>query len=203
MEPERDTVKVPVPEASDAFGADAEAVTTGRAPFESSNAPKSGAAPVKAPAETVSPSHVGETVELRLSASPAYEVGRPSMAAVTISDDDSPRPELSVAATAPTASEAGSEPGIFTITRTGSTAAALVVRYTLGGEAVNGADYALLGLSVRIPAGASSVDVAIVPVDDAVADEEEVSLTLVASPAYVLGARSGATLTINDNDGGK
>ena len=97
-------------------------------------------------------------------------------------------------------SEAETEPGEFTITRTGPTAAALAVRYALGGEAVNGVDYAALDGALTIPAGASSARVKIVPVDDKVADEEEVSLVLVAGPAYALGARSGATLTINDDD---
>ena len=49
--------------------------------------------------------------------------------------------------------------GGFTITRTGSTAAALPVTYSLGGTATNGTDYNQLPGSVTIPAGQSSVTV--------------------------------------------
>lgn len=141
-----------------------------------------------------------ETVELALTPGPAYALGNPSTASVAIADDDTKLPEVAVAATDATASEAGAEPGVFTITRTGPLTDALVVRYVLGGEARSGVDYAAPGGRVTIPAGAAGADVRIVPIDDAVADEEEVVLTLVASPEYVIGARSGATLTINDDD---
>ena len=50
-------------------------------------------------------------------------------------------PTITVAATTPNASEAGPTSGTFRVTRTGSTAAALKVNYTVGGSATNGVDY--------------------------------------------------------------
>jgi hypothetical protein len=141
-----------------------------------------------------------ETVELALLPDPAYALGRPSTAVVRLADDDAKRPTVTVLATTPTAAERGSKAGVFTITRTGPTEAPLEVKFSLGGEATNGVDYAARGPAVTIPAGASSGRVTIVPVDDRVADEEEVTLTLVASPAYLLGTPSGATITIDDDD---
>jgi len=48
---------------------------------------------------------------------------------------------LSVAASDAAAKEAGRDPGKFTFTRSGSTGAALTVKFTLSGKAQNGADY--------------------------------------------------------------
>jgi hypothetical protein len=139
-----------------------------------------------------------ESVTLALRPGSAYEPGRPASATLWLADDDSTLPELSVAAEDPTASEAG-DPGVFTLTRSGDLSKALSVRFVLGGEAVNGRDYRA-PLSLVIPAGASSARLVIVPLSDAERDEEEVTLRLVADPAYRVGHPSGATLTIEDDD---
>ena len=110
-----------------------------------------------------------ETVELALRPAPAYTLGNPFRATLTIADDDGKRPEVTVAASDPTGAETGAEPAAFTITRTGPVKEALTVRFTLGGEAVNGVDYARVGSAVTFPAGASSSSVTMVPMDDDVA----------------------------------
>src|SRR6185369_9185556 len=78
-----------------------------------------------------------------------------------------PSQAVTVTATDASAAEAGTDSGTFTISRTGSTAAALTVFYSLAGTASNSLDYQSLPGSVTIPAGATSATVTIVPVDDA------------------------------------
>ena len=110
-------------------------------------------------------------------------------------------PAVSISATDAAAAEAGQDPGRFTVTRTGDTAAALTVQYTRGGSATNGSDYANLATSVTIPAGAASAVITVTPVDDAVVEAAEtVVLTLAGDASYVLGSPSTATVTIADND---
>jgi hypothetical protein len=115
-------------------------------------------------------------------------------------------PTVTIAATDANAAEASTtvEPGSFTITRSGDTAAALTVNYTVGGTATNGEDYNPLSGSVTIPVGQSSVTFTITPVNDADATEgdETVNLTLVDAAAYDLGTANTATVTIADNTTG-
>jgi hypothetical protein len=143
-----------------------------------------------------------ETVILTLAANAAYTVGSANSATITIADDDStpPPPTLptvTVVATDASASEAGPNPGEFTIARTGSTASALAVNYTLGGTASNGTDYNTLGTSVTIPAGATSATVTVVPKADTLNESTEtVILTLSANANYTVGSPNNATVGI-------
>ena len=110
-------------------------------------------------------------------------------------------PEVSVTATDAAAAEAGSDPGTFTITRTGDTSQPLTVGYTLSGTATNGTDYATLTGSVTILAGATSATVTVTPADDLAAEAAEtVKLTLAGSTAFNFTASSNATVQIADND---
>jgi acetyl esterase/lipase len=110
-------------------------------------------------------------------------------------------PRVGVTAAA-NAAEAGRVPGRFTLTRTGSTAAPLTVQWALGGTAALGADYAAPASSATIPAGASSLDVTVTPVDDKLVEgDETVELRLAYSPAYRIdSAHAAARLTIADDD---
>jgi YD repeat-containing protein len=111
------------------------------------------------------------------------------------------QPSVTVAATDANASEQGSDPGVFTVTRTGGTSAALAVNYALSGTATNGSDYATLSGSVTIPVGASSQTVTVTPVDDTVVEgNETVLLTLSANSAYAVGAPASASVNVADND---
>ena len=62
-------------------------------------------------------------------------------------------PSVTVTATDPTATEAGVTTGTFAVSRTGSTAAALTVNYTVSGSATPGSDYTALTGSLTIPPG--------------------------------------------------
>ena len=136
-----------------------------------------------------------------LSASAAYTVGTPGSGTVTIVSDDVALPTVTLAATTGTATEAGAVPGVFTVTRTGSTAAALTVSYTVGGTATAGSDYTALSGSVTIAAGAASATIAVTPQNDtAVEVDETVVATLSASAAYTVGTPSSGTVTIVSDD---
>lgn len=109
---------------------------------------------------------------------------------------------VTIAAQDASAAEAGQDPGTFRITRTGDTTNALSVSYTIAGQATNGTDYTpTLTGSTAIAAGQSFVDVTITPVDDSTIEgNETVTLTLVDTANYDLGATTEATVTIADND---
>lgn len=85
------------------------------------------------------------------------------------------------------------------VSRTGSLDAALEVSLTLGGSAVNGTDYDTLPASITVPAGKTSVEVAIVPKADSSTEEPE-SLTIapVLPPGYIAGGPPSASLSIVD-----
>src|SRR5438105_2993805 len=157
-----------------------------------------------------------------------YLVGHSNRAVAFIHDDDTninPPPVVTIVATDPDASETGPDPGTFTVTRTGDTNKPLTVRYIIDGTAKNGADYLALSNYVVIPAGSSSADITVTPIDDALVEGTETVLIqlfppfiLVANsnlttggvigspipigwpPPYVVGYPSNAVVKIADND---
>jgi hypothetical protein len=146
-----------------------------------------------------------ETVVLTLSTDAAYVVGSPGSATVNIADNDqAPPPEkpiVSLASTDLLAAEAGPDSATLTVSRSCCTAASLTVRYSVGGTASNGVDYQTLSGSVTIPAGASTANVVIRPIDDRLFDPAElVIVTLSPDDAYHVGLLNIALVTILDND---
>jgi Calx-beta domain len=144
-----------------------------------------------------------ETVVATLMAGTGYEIGTPSTATVTISDDEPaepPEPVVTIEATDATAAEPANS-GTFTVTRTGSTTASLDVFYTVTGDATNGTDYTALAGSITIPAGQSTATITVSPIDDPDAEtDEEVTLTLVDVAGYTVGTANSGTVTIADDD---
>ncbi len=110
---------------------------------------------------------------------------------------------VSVAATAPDASETGPTPATFTFTRNTS-GQALPVTYTLGGTAINGVDYTNaagqpLSGTITFAASDTTTNLTIIPVDDNIAEPTEtVVLTITDQPYYQHGGT--ATATIADNE---
>ena len=101
------------------------------------------------------------------------------------------------------ASEPGANTGAFTFARTGDTGGALTVYFIVNGTALNGLDYAAIGNSLVIPAGAASAALTITPLDDTVMEaSERVTLTLAVDPAYNVGTTVPQNVNIADNDGG-
>ncbi|PSN19426.1 hypothetical protein C7271_07385 [filamentous cyanobacterium CCP5] len=115
-----------------------------------------------------------------------------------------PLPVINLATTQASAAEAGPVLGIFTITRTGSTAAALTVAYTINAAstATSGEDFVPLPGSIEIPAGQASATIIVTPIDDDRPEGNELLfLTLANNSAYSLDSHgSGAAIAIADND---
>ncbi len=76
-----------------------------------------------------------ETVIATLSANASYTIGTPNSATVTIADNDNPIQTVSIVASDASAGEVGLNSAIFTVVRSGSTAAALTVKYSAAGTA--------------------------------------------------------------------
>jgi hypothetical protein len=140
-----------------------------------------------------------ETASVTLSVNAAYIVGTPSQATITIADND--LPTVTVNATDAAASETGPDTGTFTFSRTGSTASALTVTYSVNGTATSVSDYSALSGSISILAGQASATVLVTPVNDpAFEGDETVRVTITPNAAYAVGSPNNATVTIADND---
>lgn len=101
------------------------------------------------------------------------------------------------------ASEEGSDPAVFTITRSKNLDENLAVHFTLSGTATSNVDYTV---SVASPfvlqAGMASTNITITPINDNDREATEtVILNLAQNDAYYLGNPSTATINIIDNDG--
>ena len=125
---------------------------------------------------------------------------------ITIHDDDFPVVSLDVAYAA--ASEAGTDPGAFTLSRTGPTTNALTVTLARSGTATAVADYTAIPTSitetgtitVTIPAGQESMPITITPVDDTISEPAEtVILSIISQTTYRIGSAQ-AQIAIIDND---
>lgn len=116
-------------------------------------------------------------------------------------------PVLSVAASDPAAAETGADPGMFTLTRSGSLASALTVQFNLSGTAGYSSDYSLsptptVGSAFQLvmPAGVASMNIVLTPLGDLLAEgPETATLTLFEDSAYALGSFAEATVTIADS----
>jgi hypothetical protein len=113
----------------------------------------------------------------------------------------SPPTGVSVVAADAAAAEAGPDPGLFTISRLGSSASAITVGFAMSGTATSSSDYGALGTSVSLAASACSANVTLTPVDDPTVESSETALlTLQAGAGYTLRSPTSATVTIADND---
>ncbi len=143
-----------------------------------------------------------ETVTLTISTNAAYIRAASSAdyaGTVNLHDDDAPI--LTVVATKSAAAEAGNDPGVFTVTRTGDTSQALTVNYGMTGSALHGTDYVALPGVLTIPAGSSSATVVITPIDDTIGEGPQTAVIQLRSGTdYAVGAPSNATVTIADNN---
>ena len=148
-----------------------------------------------------------ETVVLQIGPATAYSVGPSSAATVTIIDDPNDDashtlPRVSLVVTSSKTLESSGVPATAVFSRTGDTSSSLTVNYTVGGTATPGADYTALPGSITFPAGAASVVINVMPIDDTVSEAlETVILTTTASAAYIIEpSASTATMSIVDDD---
>jgi hypothetical protein len=114
---------------------------------------------------------------------------------------------VSIVATQPNAAEPATD-GEVTITRTGSTANALVVPFRTTGSATRGADYVLqtngvtvTANAVTIPSGSDSVVVTVKVQDDSIGEPtEQAYIVLAGNPAaYDIGLNAYAIVEIADD----
>lgn len=114
-----------------------------------------------------------------------------------------PLPTVEVIASDPSAAEDGPDPAVFAVVRTGDTAGALTVHYTLSGAATAGLDYPATSGSLVIPPGQAMAKLTLWPSADSMAEGvETVVLTLATNAAYQLGSYTNASAVIHDGSFG-
>jgi hypothetical protein len=150
-----------------------------------------------------------ETVDLTVTAGAGYNIGAPSSASGTITNDDT---DVTVAVSPGSVAEDGATNLVYTFSRTGVTAGALTVNFSVGGTATFGVspdDYTQTGAttftttsgSVTFTPGNSTAAVTVNPeTDSTVEPDETVDLTLTAGAGYNVGAPSSASGTIVNDD---
>ena len=105
------------------------------------------------------------------------------------------RPNVELRAATSVANEAGGA-AVFTVTRDDDLGRDLDVHYTLGGDAVNGADYDRLPGVATITKGARTAEIVVRGVDDGVAEgAESVVVRLVPTGDYTLGPEFARRVT--------
>lgn len=143
-----------------------------------------------------------ETVTLTTTAG-AYNIGSPTSATATITNDESSTPTVSVTVSPSTAAEDGATNLVYTFTRSTIAASPLVVNFSTTGTAVAN-DYGISSAgSVTIPASMSSATVTVDPTIDTTDEPDEtVVLTVTPDAAYTVAAspNNAATGTITDDD---
>lgn len=141
-----------------------------------------------------------ETVIIALVGSPGtIIVTSRKSARATIADNE---PVVRIAATDASSAEAGPGTATYTVTRVGSSTAAIMVTYAVTGTATSGSDFVALSGSVIIAAGSLSATITLTPIDDAVAEGvENVIVTLTQDDGYRIDqARKRAVANIADNE---
>lgn len=143
-----------------------------------------------------------ETVVMQLGLDAAYVIDGLATATVVIEDNDTALPKVSVVASSIAAFENPPQSSSFTITRTGPTTGDLTINLTYPGTASNGVDYVMLPAAVVIPAGASSTNLTVTPINDALSEDfETVIATIASSAAYLVDPNSTNNIvTIVDDD---
>lgn len=138
----------------------------------------------------------GGTYNLRVDINSPTAIDSPQFATLAILVQ---APIITVIASDPDASEDGSNPGSFTITRTGITTYPLTVYFKITGTATNGLDYTQITESATFAVGSStsSVQADVLP-DSLIEDPETVTLLLIEGPGYTVGSSNIANITIKD-----
>jgi hypothetical protein len=121
--------------------------------------------------------------------------GQTSSTSHTITVTNAPPPPSTVTVVASQPLATSLTPGVFTLTRSGSTSSQLTVNYSLGGTAVNGVNYQQLSGSVVFPAGSSTTTVVVQP-KGLLTLLRTVVLTLSPDSNYNVGSPGSATVTI-------
>jgi len=140
-----------------------------------------------------------KTVILSVAAGAGYTIGAPASATGTILNDDLPSASITVS---PASVVENDGPNlVYTVALSAAAAAPLTINYTIGGDAINGNDYAPIGTSVVIAAGATSQTIIVNPNNNGTIEPNEtVIITLAAGAGYTVGTPNSATGTILNDD---
>jgi hypothetical protein len=150
-----------------------------------------------------------ETVVLTVTSGAGYNAGSPASATGTITNDDA---DVSVTVSPAAVAEDGATNLVYTFSRTGFTAGALTVNFSVGGTATFGVspdDYTVTGAttytttngSVTFAPGSSTAQVTVDPETDTTAEADEtVIITLTAGASYNAVSPNSATGTILNDD---
>ncbi|HWB01680.1 MAG TPA: Calx-beta domain-containing protein [Verrucomicrobiales bacterium] len=139
-----------------------------------------------------------ETVTLTIEDDPSYSVFLDRSATINLLDNEHNIVNVSAGTGFLQESDFG-QIGFY-LSRQGSTAASLTVKYAMGGTAANGVDYRTLTGSAVIPAGQTGVSVTTGILSDSILEgAETATLTLLPNAAYGVGIPS-ATVIIPDDE---
>ena len=140
---------------------------------------------------------------------PGYTAGLPNEADGTITDNDG-TPSVAVVATDASGAEQGSDPIVFTVTRTVNLFRQIVVTLAWSGTATLTTDYTVTvvggtlssnKLQLTLASGVDTATITLTPVDDSTVESTETAiLTLSSGTGYVVGSPASATGSIVDND---
>ena len=142
-----------------------------------------------------------ESLTIALATAPGYEINYlQNNGTFYISDND--QPKLTVVASDASASETASDPGRFTISRTGQdNSYDLTVHFSLGGSALPGTDYRRIDGTAVIPAHETSVNIDVIPFNDSIDEATQtVICRLATNDNYAITPPGSATVTIADDD---
>jgi Ca2+-binding RTX toxin-like protein len=148
-----------------------------------------------------------ETAILTLTTGTGYALDLTTIAVVNIADND--LPSISLAVSPASVVEDGPSNLVYTFTRTGSTANALTVNYTVSGNATFNTDYTQTGEdsftattgTITFAAESSTVTLTVDPTADTTFETDETAvLTLATAPGYTIDTPAAVTGTISNDD---
>ncbi|MFN9176465.1 MAG: beta strand repeat-containing protein [Synechocystis sp.] len=147
-----------------------------------------------------------ETIALTLATGAGYTIGTTTGVTGTITNDDTTttNPTITLAVSPACVTEDGTTNLVYTFTRTGDTANALTVTYSIAGTAT-ATDYTGAtpgtGKTIIFAAGSSTATLTIDPTaDTTVENNETVRLTLASGTNYTVGTTTAVTGTITNDD---
>lgn len=143
-----------------------------------------------------------ETVTLQLGPGNGYVLAGGTSATVTIADDDTNLPKVSISASGDSLQENTSSPEFVTFTTAAPVSSNLAILYAVSGTATGGADFVALSGSALITAGNRSVTVPVTPVNDAISEPlETLRITTSSNAAYLVDPQaSSVSLNLVDDD---
>ncbi|HEY0549628.1 MAG TPA: Calx-beta domain-containing protein, partial [Verrucomicrobiae bacterium] len=143
-----------------------------------------------------------ETVILELAMGNGYLIDGIARATVVIDDDDTTLPKVSIAVGEAKTVEGSVIPATIMFTRTGPTASALAVAYSVSGTAATNSDFLPPSGTLTIPSGAASASLSITSVNDSISEPlETVTVRLSTTATFIADpVANSATISIVDDD---